>query len=110
MEDEVVALEEQLRCPLCGDTLFDPAILVCGHLFCYDCICYGIEFGVKSVGAAPSSEGVDGADWSPSPGKKKSNRIKKFMCPVCEQPAFKWTVNKVPQLQNFLEVLKSKQR
>jgi C4-type Zn-finger protein len=144
MEDELIKLEGQLKCPLCKNTLYDPAILVCGHLFCYDCICYGIEFGVRDVfvvAEATSAASCAGYDddtsqkvlstssssspatssklgrnkkaasatstdvVSPSPGKKRP-RAKTFMCPVCEQPAYKWTVNKVPQLQNFLEVLR----
>ena len=145
MEEELCKLEEQLKCPLCKNTLYDPAILVCGHLFCYDCICYGIEFGVRDVVATsnddlvsttekgsscnhtgekgsssstsvaapkgtgkkktPTTASVDAVTGTPSPGKRRP-RAKTFMCPICEQPAYKWTVNKVPQLQNFLEALR----
>lgn len=117
METEFNTLQELLTCPLCRETIVDPAILACGHLYCYDCICFGIEFGIKNQegsaspqpGAPPSH--LDDVPTTttkaePSPGKKRS-RTMKFMCPICEQPAFKWTVTKVPQLEHFLETLRA---
>ena len=31
-------IEEEQECPICLDTITDPTILPCGHVFCYNCI------------------------------------------------------------------------
>ena len=76
-----------VKCSLCIDFLTHPAVVPCGHIFCWDCIVsYTRSSGARSSGAGSgSSSGSGGSDNSASSGTLASGTGTgaKVKCPMC---------------------------
>lgn len=102
-------LKASLTCPLCARLLrCNPtAVVPCGHLFCYDCINCATEEGFGNSQALPwpwshqLCPEVQRRIASSSTRKKKI----RFTCPVCLGPSFKWTLVKLPLVEEMCSQL-----
>jgi hypothetical protein len=77
-DDLLRDLYAELSCGLCGNLFHDPHVVpICGHAFCFDCICGVLE----------------------GPGVTQSR------CPLCHQPVWKRELSRNHKYANLVQLL-----